>query len=81
MPSIGTILPVSFVALSSCWMTLGVSDEPTAASNSSVEWDWDNTQAYEVQFWDTAGQEALSQLRAVAYPDTDLFLLAYDMTR
>ena len=58
-----------------------MTDEPTAASNSSVEWDWDNTQAYEVQLWDTAGQEALSQLRAVAYPDTDLFLLAYDMTR
>ena len=34
-----------------------------------------------MQLWDTAGQEALSQLRSVAYPDTDVFLLAYDMTR
>ena len=32
------------------------------------------------QVWDTAGQEALSSLRKIAYNDTDLFLLAYDMT-
>ena len=46
----------------------------------AVEWERDGKPC-EVQLWDTAGQEALSQLRSVAYPDTDVFLLAYDMTR
>ena len=46
----------------------------------AVEWERDGKPC-EVQFWDTAGQEALSGLRTVAYPDTNVFLLAYDMTR
>lgn len=33
----------------------------------------------QLEIWDTAGQEALQHLRACAYPDTDVFLIAYDM--
>ena len=34
------------------------------------------------QVWDTSNQEALGfGLRHMSYPDTDIFLLAYDMTR
>lgn len=44
-----------------------------------MEWEHGGKR-YEVALWDTAGQETLSALRAVAYPETDVFLLGYDMT-
>ena len=34
-----------------------------------------------LQIWDTAGQEALKSLRNMSYPDTDIFMIGYDMTR
>ena len=30
---------------------------------------------------DTAGQEALKNLRIFSYPDTSIFLIGYDMTK
>ena len=35
---------------------------------------------WEVEIWDTAGQEALKSLRLIAYPGTNVFLMTYDMT-
>jgi Ras family protein A len=58
---------------------------PTAAKNhqmkittrdqdgSDVEWN--------LEIWDTAGQEALQNLRTMAYPETKVFLVGYDMTK
>jgi len=58
---------------------------PTAATNMAANWthtDEDgNIQDYEMEIWDTAGQEALRSLRNMSYPDTDIFLIGYDMTR
>eukprot|EP00656_Telonema_subtile_P040778 TRINITY_DN4585_c0_g1_i14.p1 TRINITY_DN4585_c0_g1~~TRINITY_DN4585_c0_g1_i14.p1 ORF type:complete len:149 (+),score=54.82 TRINITY_DN4585_c0_g1_i14:145-591(+) len=34
----------------------------------------------QLEIWDTAGQEALQALRRSSYNETDLFLVAYDMT-
>merc|ERR1712166_265118 len=54
--------------------------QPTSANNTGVDWDSD-TNSFEIELWDTAGQEALSHLRAPAYLDTHVFVLAYDMTQ
>lgn len=57
---------------------------PTAAANMTCEWTYagedGEQQDYEMEIWDTAGQEALSHLRKVAYPGSDVFLVGYDMT-
>eukprot|EP00658_Telonema_sp_P-2_P068323 TRINITY_DN5725_c0_g1_i8.p1 TRINITY_DN5725_c0_g1~~TRINITY_DN5725_c0_g1_i8.p1 ORF type:complete len:199 (+),score=51.25 TRINITY_DN5725_c0_g1_i8:245-841(+) len=53
---------------------------PTAAGNFSVTW-FDGDKQYDIEIWDTAGQEALGHLRQVAYAETDLFLIAYDMSQ
>ena len=45
---------------------------------------WDGFRQAEslgLQIWDTSGQEGLRSLRNITYPDTDIFLMAYDMTR
>ena len=34
-----------------------------------------------LQIWEIAGREALKSLRSMAYPDTDIFMIGYDMTR
>merc|ERR1711865_395756 len=58
---------------------------PTAAKNNSIEWEYQNpeggTEDFILEVWDTAGQEALKSLRLMAYPDTDIFMIGYDMTR
>merc|ERR1711865_832418 len=58
---------------------------PTAAKNNSVEWEYQDpegsTEDFLLEVWDTAGQEALKSLRLMAYPDTDIFMIGYDMTR
>ena len=53
-------------------------DTSPALQHSEVTWD-DDGEALDVELWDTAGQEALPLLRAVIYPETDVFLVAYDM--
>ena len=55
-------------------------DEPRAATNHSVTWDDDDGEELEVELWNTTGQACLAALRAISYPETDVFLLAYDMT-
>ncbi|KAI9098102.1 P-loop containing nucleoside triphosphate hydrolase protein [Phlyctochytrium arcticum] len=35
---------------------------------------------YELSLWDTAGQEDYDRLRPLSYPDTDVVLLAFDVT-
>ena len=45
---------------------------------------WDGFRKAELlglQIWDTSGQAAYRSLRNMSYPDTDIFLIAYDMTR
>merc|ERR1712166_794220 len=54
--------------------------EPRAATNHSVTWDDDDGEELEVELWNTTGQACLAALRAISYPETDVFLLAYDMT-
>ncbi len=36
-------------------------------------------QPYSVDLWDTAGQEEYKRLRALSYPDTDVFLICYSV--
>merc|ERR1712021_72859 len=55
--------------------------KPTAADNLSRTWcDADNND-WEVALWDTAGQEALVNLRRSAYPNTEVLLIGFDMTK
>jgi Ras-related C3 botulinum toxin substrate 1 len=55
--------------------------KPTAADNLSRTWcDADNND-WEVSLWDTAGQEALVNLRRSAYPNTEVLLIGFDMTK
>jgi len=53
---------------------------PTAAANQEVDWEYEDME-FAVELWDTAGQEALGALRAIAYPDSNVFMLTYDMSR
>merc|ERR1712166_513573 len=59
--------------------------QPTAATNLSANWEHTTTEGalhdFNLEVWDTAGQDALRSLRNMSYPDTDIFLMAYDMTR
>merc|ERR1712153_64841 len=55
--------------------------KPTAADNLQRNWcDADNND-WEVALWDTAGQEALVNLRRNAYPGTEILLIGFDMTK
>jgi small GTP-binding protein len=57
---------------------------PTAATNLQANWEYVHhgaIQDFNLEVWDTAGQEALKSLRQMSYPDTDIFMLGYDMTR
>ena len=62
-----------------------MADVPTAADNQNVDWTYTNEDGqledYTIEIWDTAGQEALKNLRSMSYPDTDLFLIGFDMTK
>eukprot|EP00658_Telonema_sp_P-2_P078328 TRINITY_DN7303_c0_g1_i5.p1 TRINITY_DN7303_c0_g1~~TRINITY_DN7303_c0_g1_i5.p1 ORF type:complete len:275 (+),score=101.94 TRINITY_DN7303_c0_g1_i5:239-1063(+) len=53
---------------------------PTAAENQRKTWDVDDVGDVEIEFWDTAGQEALACLRTEAYHGTDVLLLGFDMS-
>merc|ERR1712086_521575 len=63
--------------------------QPSAAENLSADWTYTDFDMHPqgalydfgMEIWDTAGQEALKSLRSMAYPETDIFLIAYDMTR
>ena len=35
----------------------------------------------EITLWDTAGQESYDRLRPLAYPNTDVVLLCFDISR
>jgi small GTP-binding protein len=37
-------------------------------------------QAYNLQIWDTAGQEDYKKLRPLSYPQTDVFIIAFSLT-
>ena len=39
-----------------------------------------NQQTVSLSLWDTAGQEEYNRLRTVAYPNTDVFLIIFDVT-
>eukprot|EP00658_Telonema_sp_P-2_P054452 TRINITY_DN4331_c0_g1_i15.p1 TRINITY_DN4331_c0_g1~~TRINITY_DN4331_c0_g1_i15.p1 ORF type:complete len:286 (-),score=64.21 TRINITY_DN4331_c0_g1_i15:513-1370(-) len=53
---------------------------PTAAANHT--WKMEIFESlFELEVWDTAGQECLKALRVAVYPDAKIYLLAYDMTR
>merc|ERR1712166_188177 len=59
--------------------------QPTAATNLSANWEHTDTEGgmhdFNLEIWDTAGQEALRSLRNMSHPDTDIFMIGYDMTR
>jgi small GTP-binding protein len=38
-----------------------------------------NNIEYNIQLWDTAGQEELEAVRTLSYPNTDIFLLCYSV--
>ena len=39
-----------------------------------------DTKTVSLSLWDTAGQEEYNRLRTVAYPNTDIFLIIFDVT-
>ena len=55
-------------------------DVPTAAENLEVTWDIEGVGESRVEIWDTAGQEALEALRMMAYPGTQVLLIAFDLS-
>ena len=54
----------------------------TRGARQNLEATWKDLDGcdLDVELWDSAGKESLSVLREVAYPCTDVFLIAYDMT-
>merc|ERR1712086_873916 len=55
--------------------------KPTAADNLQRNWCDADDNDWEVALWDTAGQEALVNLRRNAYPGTEILLIGFDMTK
>merc|ERR1712195_374799 len=55
--------------------------KPTAADNLSRQWSDEDGNDWQVNLWDTAGQEALINLRRSAYPNTEVLLIGFDMTK
>merc|ERR1712166_1047085 len=55
--------------------------KPTAADNLQRNWCDADDKDWEVNLWDTAGQEALVNLRRNAYPGTEILLIGFDMTK
>lgn len=53
--------------------------ESTVADNEVMEWKYDEAD-WEVDVWDTAGQEAFNKLRTGAYPDSNVIMVGFDMT-
>ena len=53
-------------------------DTPTAFTNHETTWNLEDEEI-QVELWKTP-PSVLSSLRAIAYLDTDVFLLGYDMT-
>ncbi|XP_063680639.1 ras-related C3 botulinum toxin substrate 1-like [Bolinopsis microptera] len=51
---------------------------PTVFDNYSVDGEV-NGQSYELGLWDTGGGEDYHRLRPISYPDTDVFLLLFDV--
>merc|ERR1711865_771188 len=55
--------------------------KPTAADNLQRNWCDADGDDWEMGLWDTAGQEALGNLRKNAYPGTEVLLIGFDMTK
>merc|ERR1711865_962652 len=55
--------------------------KPTAADNLLRTWCDADGADWEMGLWDTAGQEALGNLRKNAYPGTEVLLIGFDMTK
>merc|ERR1711865_674350 len=55
--------------------------KPTAADNLQMTWCDADDKDWDVSLWDTAGQEALANLRKNAYPGTEILLIGFDMTK
>jgi len=59
--------------------------QPTTATNLAANWKYTDTEGtlhdFEMEVWDTSGKAGFRVLRNMSYPDTDIFLMAYDMTR
>merc|ERR1712086_442687 len=53
--------------------------EATVADNEVVDWQFEN-ETWQVDLWDTAGQENFSKLRLSAYPGSNVIMVAFDMT-
>lgn len=52
---------------------------PTIFDNYTATIQLDN-KTVSLSLWDTAGQEEYNRLRTVAYPNTDVFLIIFDVT-
>ena len=60
-------------------LTVSVSDNATVAENTVEAW-MHNGQEHDVDVWDTAGQEAFSMLRKMAYPSSNVVVVGFCMT-
>lgn len=52
---------------------------PTVFDNYTAGTEFKGKQFF-VSIWDTAGQEEYSRLRILSYPETDVFLICFDVT-
>jgi len=52
---------------------------PTVFENVTVGATFNN-QCYCINIWDTAGQEEYKRLRALSYPETNVFLICFDVS-
>jgi len=54
---------------------------PTMSDNLERVWTDADHRDWNISLWDTAGQEALCNLRKPAYPGTQVLLIGFDMTK
>jgi small GTP-binding protein len=64
----------------SSWEEFGETYEATTFGQQQLVWEDDEGSSFSIELWDTAGQEALENLREMSYPNTDVIVVGYNCT-
>jgi len=62
------------------WAEFGENYEATTFGQQKLTWEDDEGSQFEIELWDTAGQEALESLRGMSYPGTHVIVVGYNCT-
>jgi len=62
------------------WETFGTEYEATTFGSLKTVWEDGEACTYNLDVWDTAGQESMADLRKMSYPGTQVMIIGYNCT-